>query len=99
MEPMEPTEPTAAEQLANAQAAVAEAKIMVEEALTAASSNSDRAAAYSSLAAAQAALAEASGIPENEIALLTGGNCATSGGHQPGRRWMPRPRPTAWRTR
>ncbi len=64
-----PMEPTAAEQLANAQAAVADAKTMVEE-LAVTSSNSDRAKAYSSLAAAQAALAEASGIPENEIALL-----------------------------
>ena len=64
-----PMEPTAAEQLANAQAAVDDAQTMVGE-LTAASSNSDRASAYSSLAAAQAALAEASGVPENEIALL-----------------------------
>ena len=65
-----PMEPTAAEQLATAQAAVAEAKTTVE-ALPATSSPADRAAAYSSLATAQAALAEASGIPENEIALLT----------------------------
>ena len=65
-----PMEPTAAEQLANAQAAVADAQTKVV-ALTATSSPADRAAAYSSLAAAQAALAEASGIPENEIALLT----------------------------
>ena len=64
-----PMEPTAAEQLANAQAAVDDAQTVVV-ALTAASSNSDRAAAYSSLAGAQSALAEASGIPENEIALL-----------------------------
>ena len=63
-------EPTAAEQLANAQAAVDDAQTKVV-ALTATSSPADRAAAFSSLAAAQAALAEASGIPENEIALLT----------------------------
>ena len=71
MEPMEPTaaEPTAAEQLATAQAAVAQTQTIVD-ALPAASSPADRAAAYSSLAAAHAALAEASGIPENEIALL-----------------------------
>ena len=62
-------EPTAAEQLANAQAAVTDGQTMVEE-LAATSSPADLAAAYSSLAAAQAALAEASGIPENEIALL-----------------------------
>ena len=67
-QPMEP-EQTPAEQLANAQAAVTQAQAMVET-LTSASSPSDQAAAYSSLAAAQAALAEASGIPENEIALL-----------------------------
>ena len=65
----EPMEPTAAEQLAHAQAAVADARALVA-ALTATSSPSDRAAAYSAMAAAQAALAEASGIPENEIALL-----------------------------
>ena len=62
-------EPTAAEQLANAQAAVADAQTMVA-ALAADSSPSDRAAAYAALAGAQSVLAEASGIPENEIALL-----------------------------
>ena len=64
-----PMEPTAAEQLATAQDAVTDAQTKVGT-LTADSSNSDRAAAYASLAAAQSALAEASGIPENEIALL-----------------------------
>ena len=57
------------DKLANAQTEVLNAQTMVE-ALAATSSPADRAAAYSSLAAAQAALAEASGIPENEIALL-----------------------------
>ena len=68
-EPTEPMEPTAAEQLTAAQTAVAAAQAAVG-ALTATSSPSDRAEAYSAMAAAQAALAEASGIPENEIALL-----------------------------
>ena len=66
---MEPMDSTAAEQLANAQAAVADAQTMVA-ALAADSSPSDRAAAYAALAGAQSVLAEASGIPENEIALL-----------------------------
>ena len=93
-----PMEPTAAEQLANAQAAVADAQTTVG-ALPATSSPADRAAAYSSLATAQAALAEASGIPENEIALLTAEIARLQGVIEPGRERMPRPRPTALRPR
>ena len=66
---IEPMDSTAAEQLANAQAAVADAETMVA-ALDADSSHSDRAAAYAALAEAQSVLAVASEIPENEIALL-----------------------------
>ena len=61
--------PTAAEQLAAAQMAVAGGRTAVD-ALTAASSPSEIAAAHSALAAALAQLANASAIPENTITLL-----------------------------
>ena len=58
---------TAAEQLANAQDAVAEARVMVED-LMDSSTAEEAAAAYTALGEAQTALHTASGLPENKIA-------------------------------